>query len=108
MNRPVTAMCDNCHKITDITYKETKHPNDIRETYFKCEHCYHHYTAFVTDAKVRKMHKKVDELKALARKGDTNTNYTLLGEELNQLIININQRMSRLKYNLINFGRADL
>ena len=93
MNRPVTALCDNCHKITDISYKQTKHPNDIRETYFKCEHCYHHYTAFVTDTKVRKMQRKKNSLD---------------WDKRLEIQKQINQRMSQLKYNLINFGRADL
>ncbi|MEK3909640.1 hypothetical protein [Oceanobacillus sp. FSL W7-1309] len=93
MTRPITAMCDNCHKITDVLFKEKRHPNDIRETYFKCEHCYHHYTAFVTDSKVRKMQLKKPSL--------------TWGKRL-ELQEDINSRMSKLKYNLINFGRADL
>ena len=93
VNRPVTAMCDNCHKITDVSFKHTKHPNDIQETYFKCEHCYYHYTSYVTDKKVRKMQRKKPLL--------------TLDKRL-ELQEEINSRMSQLKYNLFNFGRADL
>ena len=93
MNRPVTAMCDNCHKITDVEFKEQRHPNDIREVYFKCEHCYYHYTSYVTDKKVRKMQRKKPLL--------------TLDKRL-ELQEEINSRMSQLKYNLFNFGRADL
>lgn len=93
MTQLLTAICDNCHKITDVDYKHTKHPNDIRELYFKCEHCYHRYTAFVTDSKVRKMQRKKPSL--------------TWGKRL-EIQNNINQRMSQLKHNLINYGKADL
>lgn len=94
MSRPVTALCDQCGKITDVEFKEQRHPNDIHETYFKCEHCYYHYTSFVTDKWVRKMQRKKDTL--------TTKDKRLEIQE------QINNRMSQLKYNLINFGRADL
>ena len=97
MTRPVTALCNECGKITDVEYKEQKHPNEIWETYFKCEHCYYHYTCFVTDKWVRKKHKVATQLRAIKQ-------VSKLEEIQNQ----INERMSRLKYNLINFGRADL
>lgn len=93
MNRPVTAMCDNCHKITDVVFKEQRHSNEIRETYFQCEHCHYRYTSYVTDKRVRKMQRKKSNLPWDKR--------LELQEE-------INSRMSQLKYNLINFGRADL
>ena len=97
MTRPVTALCNHCGKITDVVYQEQKHPNDIRETYFKCDQCYYHYTCFVTDKKVRKMHKKAAQLRASRQ-----------ASKLEELQKQINERMSRLKYNLVNFGRADL
>lgn len=93
MTRPLTAMCDNCHKITDVSFKHTKHPNDIQEIYFKCEHCYYHYTSYVTDKKVRKMQRKKN---------------SLAWDKRLEIQEQINQRMSQLKNNLINFGRADL
>lgn len=94
ISRTVTALCDNCGKITDVNFKEKKHPNEIRETYFSCEHCYYHYTSFVTDSKVKKLQRKRD--------GST------ISDERLRLHDQISQRMSLLKYNLINFGRADL
>jgi hypothetical protein len=94
MTSPVTALCNNCQKITDVNFKEQSHPNDIRETYFECEHCYYHYTSFVTDKKVRRLQRKRD-------------GSPILDERL-RLHEQISQRMSSLKYNLINFGRADL
>lgn len=97
MTRPVTALCNECGKITDVIYQEQKHPNDIRETYFKCEHCYYHYTCFVTDAWVRKKHKVAAQLRVKNQVS-----------KLQELQDQINERMSRLKYNLVNFGRADL
>lgn len=96
-NQPLTALCDQCGKITDIEFKVQKHPNDIKETYFKCEHCYFHYTSFVTDSKVRKMQRRKDSIKGIHN-----------ADKRLQIQEEINQRMINLKYNLINFGRADL
>lgn len=95
MTRPVTAICNECGKITDVQFKEKRHPNKIQETYFKCEHCFYHYTSFVTDAWVRKMHRKAKQLR-------------INRQPVAELQEEINNRMSQLKYNLVNFGRADL
>lgn len=95
MTRPVTALCNKCGKITDVVFKETHHPNKIQETYFKCEHCYYHYTSFVTDAWVRKKQRKAADLRMSSRR-------------VNKTKEQINERMSWLKNNLIQFGRADL
>lgn len=97
MTKPITALCNHCEKITDVVFKVKYHPNKIQETYFKCEHCYYHYTSFVTDAKVRKLQRKKDNIKGLHNAA----NRLELQEE-------INERMSQLKFNLINFGRADM
>ena len=94
MTETVTALCNHCDYITDVVFKEKKHPNDIRETYFKCEHCFYHYTSFVTDKRVRKMQKQLQV-------GGRQNGKVKLFED-------IKSRMSELKYNLINFGRADL
>lgn len=97
MTKPLNAICNQCGKITKVEYKEQKHPNDIRETYFKCEHCFYHYTCFVSDKKVRELQRKRETLK-----GIHNAMKRL------ELFEEICERMSRLKYNLINFWRADL
>lgn len=94
MTRPVTALCNQCGKITDVEFEEQRHPNNIRETYFDCEHCYYRYTSFVTDKKVRKLQRKKDK--------------TTIPEQRVLLHEQISERMSLLKFNLINFGRADL
>lgn len=94
----LTAMCDECGKITDVDFKKDRHPNGIEETYFKCEHCYYRYTSFVTDKWVRKQQRK---LKAMPRCVDNQS--TLDDKQLA-----INERMGKLKYNLVNYGRADL
>lgn len=97
MTKPAQALCDQCGKITDVDFKEQSHPNNIKEAYFKCEHCFYHYTSFVMDGKVRKLQRIRDDLKGLH-----NADRRL---EIQQ---QINERMNLLKYNLINFGRADL
>ncbi|MDN4609134.1 hypothetical protein [Sporosarcina highlanderae] len=90
----VTALCDHCGKINDVEFKEKSHPNEIRETYFTCEHCYYHYTSFVTDKKVRQLQRKRAK--------------STVVEERVLLFEQIGERMSLLKYNLVNYGRADL
>lgn len=97
MTKPLTAHCDKCGLITDVIFKQSKHPNGIQETYFKCEHCHYRYTSFVTDKKVRKMQQKKEAMK------DKH-----LWEKRLELQEQINTRMSKLKYNLINYGKADL
>ena len=88
-----TALCNQCDKITDVLFKEEHHPNNVQETYFKCEHCHYRYTCFVIDTKVRKMQRKI--------RSASLDNRLSIQED-------INNRMGKLKYNLINFGRADL
>lgn len=97
MTKPVTALCNECGKITDVAFKQKHHPNKIQETYFKCEHCYYHYTCFVTDAWVRKRQEQTAQMRA-----------NKLTSKLEETQKQINKRMSHLKYNLIRFGRADL
>lgn len=94
MTKPVTALCDHCGKITDVVFKEKKHPNNIRETYFDCEYCYYHYTSYVTDSKVRRLQRKRDSSSVAA--------------ERLKLFEEIKSKMNLLEYNLINYGRADL
>ena len=98
VGKPVNALCDSCDKITKVEYQEEGHPNNIRETFFVCEHCYYRYTSFVTDKWVRKQQRK---LKAMPRYVDNQS--TLDDKQLA-----INERMGKLKYNLVNYGRADL
>lgn len=100
MTKPLLVQCDNCRSVTDVKFKKAIHPNGIEETYFKCVSCHYRYTSFVTDKKVRKMQKK---LKAMPRRADEE-----FIKMLDEKQLEINSRMSQLKYNLINFGRADL
>lgn len=91
------ALCAQCNRVTDIQYKVKKHPNDIQETYFKCDQCQYHFTCFVTDKKVRKMQAKRDSLKG-----------THHAEKRIDIQEDINNRMNQLKHNLVSYGRADL
>lgn len=94
MTRPVFATCDHCNEIFTVKYKETQHPKGIKETYFTCIHCGKRYTSFVTDDKVRQMHKKIIRM----RRGNAKT------QELMKLQTEINYRMTKLKQELINNG----
>lgn len=91
------ALCNKCNLVTDIKYKVKKHPNEIEETYFECDQCHYHFTCFVTDNKVRKMHKKRDALKGV--------HYTVKRQEIRG---GIHKRMGHLKHNLVSYGRADI
>ena len=55
----IEATCDKCDKVFNVKFKEKKHPKKVIETYFRCTHCKHHYTCFVTDEKVRQMQKDI-------------------------------------------------
>lgn len=99
MTKPLYGICDKgCGKILTIDFQEQKHPNNIQETYFECEHCYYHYTSYVTDIKVRKWQHKVQTI----RKAGTSSDKILTIQK------DINSRMAMLKDNLIKYGRADL
>lgn len=54
--------CDDCKKHFDIKLKEKKRGNGIVEAYFTCPHCDKHYTAFVTDAVVRRKQREIKKL----------------------------------------------
>ena len=97
MSKPITALCNHCGTITDVKYQHKNHPNGIEETFFKCEHCFYHYTCFVTDPRVRKMQRK--------RASMTGPHNAM--KRLN-LFDEIGERMAKLKNNLIKYGRADL
>lgn len=100
MSKPMQFICDHCKKMTDTDLKTRLHPNSIQEYFFKCSHCFYQYTVAVTDKKVRKMQR---QMKTLAQeKQETNT------ERIEALRNNIRKRTGKLKYSLINFGRADL
>jgi len=43
--------------------KTKHHPEKVIETYFKCPHCKHHYTCFVTDPDVRKLQEDIKPVK---------------------------------------------
>src|SRR5690625_7774579 len=89
--------CDECGKYTSISLKEKKHPRDIHEKYSQCDHCYWHYTVSVTNKRVRKLQRRMKEKGIPYTKGGTSKEQT-----------EIDNVMSMLKYNLINYGVADL
>ncbi|MBS4198601.1 hypothetical protein KHA93_02925 [Bacillus sp. FJAT-49732] len=57
-----TVSCDNCHKNFTIKPQEKKHGKGITETYFTCPHCDARYTAFVTNADIRKRQREIRQL----------------------------------------------
>lgn len=83
------ARCDTCNNITTITYQTKEYPGSIQETYFECIVCHTHYTCFVTDKTVRRLHKQAKKLRE-----------TKQINKLNDLQKEINKRMVRLKSEL--------
>lgn len=59
----VNVHCDDCKKNFDIKLKEKKRGNGIVETYFTCPHCDKHYTAFATDAVVRRKQREIKRMR---------------------------------------------
>ena len=93
MTQPVHATCVKCNEIFSVKYIEVYHSKGIKETFFNCTHCQRKYVCFVTDHEVRKMQK--DKAKLI---GIHNANKRL------QMQDKINQRMARLKMELIGSG----
>lgn len=54
--------CNECNTDFAIVPKKKKHGQGIQETYFTCPECSFHYTAFITDANVRKIQREVRQL----------------------------------------------
>src|SRR5690625_3534011 len=91
------VFCDECNKQITIDLKEKRHPREIHEVYFKCNHCFYHYTVSVTNKRVRKLQRRMKQRGIPYTKGGTSK------EQLE-----IDDTMTRLKHNLINYGVADL
>jgi len=57
-----SVQCDKCNSHFRINLKEKKHGKGVKESYFNCTHCDKHYTAFVTDAIVRRRQRELKRL----------------------------------------------
>ena|SRR5690625_1369043 len=104
--------CDECGKYTSISIKEKKHPRDIHEKYFKCDHCYWHYTVSVTNKRARKLQrimkrKKIQYIKDEYTYLDPSTREDVTTKKSKEQI-ELDNIMDMLKYNMINYGVADL
>lgn len=91
MITPLKAECTECNQKTDITLKERKHPRGIHETYFKCDNCHAHTTCFVTNAKVRKLHREIDVIRNKRMRSEVDI------FELNRKQRNVDETMFELK-----------
>jgi phage terminase large subunit GpA-like protein len=97
MTKPILARCNHCENITIIEYKTKKHSKGLTETYFNCVVCNHHYTCFVVDKKVKQLQTKAKNLRRVMQFKDVR-------DELQSLQEKINERMERLKQELVNSG----
>ena|SRR5690625_2381149 len=108
----IKAYCNECGKYTNTIPKNKKHPRGIQEMYFKCDHCYWHYTVAVTDNRARKLQRTMKR-KGIQYIGEE---YTMkdpkTGEEVevkkSKEQIELDEIMDRLKFNMIQYGVADL
>ncbi len=57
-----TVDCGQCHEAFSISLREKKHGKGITETYFTCPHCEARYTAFVTNAEIRRRQREIRKL----------------------------------------------
>lgn len=82
----IKGLCDQCGKSFNVKFKEKHHPKKVIETYFKCTHCKHHYTCFVTDEEVRQMQQDIKTIespfKRSAMQQDINNRMNKLKERL--------------------------
>lgn len=97
-----TVRCNECNEHFDIDVKTKKHPNDIIETYFTCEHCYHHYTSYVDNKRVRKLRRKLDSMLT-----DKQGAYLDKDKSIG-IRTEISQTVKELTDNMVSFGRADI
>ncbi len=97
-----TVRCNECNEQFDIDVKTKKHPNEIIETYFTCSHCYHHYTSYVDNKRVRKLRRKLDSLLT-----DKQGAYLDKGKSI-EIRAEIKQTVEQLTRNLESYGRADI
>lgn len=119
--------CDECGKYTSVLpLKEKKHPRDIHELYFKCDHCYWHYTVDVTNRRARRLQRIMKRKEEQARRNGANIKaltygykrkeYTVYDPETKGDVlikkckeqIELDEIMDMLKFNMINYGVADL
>jgi len=91
------VFCDECNQQVTIDLKEKTHPRGVVEMYFKCNHCYHHYTVAVTNKRVRKLQRRMRDKGIQFIQGGTS-------KEQEEIV----STMKQLKDNLINYGVADL
>lgn len=89
--------CDECKKYFDIKLKEKKRGNGIVETYFICPHCDKHYTAFVTDAVVRRKQREISKVSETLKDVKSFEEYQKIYAEIEQKIQELQPLMSALK-----------
>lgn len=92
--------CDECKKYFDIKLKEKKRGNGIVETYFICPHCDKHYTAFVTDAVVRRKQREIRSIHEMLKDVKTMGNiadFQKIHAEMEQKKQELQPLMSALK-----------
>lgn len=85
------ATCSECGLLTRVEFKERKFGRGLHETYLTCENCHVKTTAFITNAKVRKLQKESEEL----RENPMKTEYDEIKLENN--FAKISETMDELK-----------
>src|SRR5690625_2853398 len=102
--------CNECGKYTSTIPKYKNHPRGIHEVYFKCDHCFWHYTVAVTNNRARKL-QRIMKQKGIQYIGEE---YVALDPETGEDVlikkskeqIELDEIMDRLKFNMINYGVA--
>lgn len=89
--------CDKCNKVFKIASKVKKHPLGVEEMYFTCPHCKHHYTAFFSNKKIRRMQAEVSKLRNKISKSDNEKLIARWKNKMEELQSEMKAEMNKLK-----------
>lgn len=89
--------CDKCKSDFEVDIKVKKVIKDIEKTFFKCPHCGEIYTAFFTNAKVRKMQEEIRDIRNKFKSNENIGEKVKLETKYKKLNRKIKKEMNMLK-----------
>jgi len=92
--------CDVCDEQIVIKPQLKKHGDGVQETYFNCPHCDERYTAYVTNAEIRKRQREIKRLGELLHKITDKVKYQKAFEKYQNRKAELEPMMNVLKYKI--------
>lgn len=89
--------CDECKKLFVIQPMTQQLDDGVVRTYFACSHCEHSYTAFYTNAEIRRMQLEMNRLRQQAGKVKNIKEHDKLVAKMDRLQKQINSKMDLLR-----------